>query len=130
MAEETQAMFKVLVVVLLAGSLLALGWMVLEGEEAAPHSKVYLKPESLEKQGRETGFEWSVENYEGKSVAYTAMYYANGFYLGREDFVLENGEKRESSQSFDLDNLGLKTPIKISLQVYSQEKSYNLFYWV
>jgi hypothetical protein len=122
-------MFKVLVMVTLAFSLAALAGMAFNPPEESPYSKAFLKPESIERNANRTGFELQVDNFEGKEMVYSVMYYANGFFLGRDDFALAHGESRGLDKEFDLKQKGLQQPIRVDIQIFSQEKNYRLYYW-
>ena len=126
----TETMFKGLLAVLLLGSLLAATWMVLAPRPSEGFTKAFILPQTLVKEEGQTAFDWRLENHEEETVVYSALYYANGFYLGREDVVLNPGESQEFSPDFDLAELGLSQPVKVSIQVYSQKKSYRLYYWL
>ena len=126
----TETMFKGLLALLLLGSLLAAGWLVLAPRPVEGYTKAFILPKTLVKGAGQTSFDWRLENLEGGRVVYSALYYANDFYLGREDVTLEHGESREFSQDFDLAGLGLSQPVKISVEIYSQKKRYRLYYWL
>jgi hypothetical protein len=129
MNETMQRMFRVLVIIILLASLLATGLMSPGTKSAPTYTQAFLKPDSLVKNENRAGFEMVVENLEGREVTYSALYHAGGFFMSRDDFTLAAGESKEITKDFDLADYGLTSPIKISIQVFSQEKRYNLFYW-
>jgi len=129
MNETMQTIFRVLVVFLLGASILAAGLMSPGTKSMPPYSKAYLQPTTLVRNEDRAGFSLVVENHENREVTYTVMYHAGGFFLSRDDFALKAGEMREIVKDFDLVEYGLTSPIKISIQVFSQDKRYNLFYW-
>ena len=129
MSETMERMFQGVVVFLLLGSVLAAGLMSPGTKEAPAYTKAYLKPASLAKGADRATFEMRVENHERKEMTYSAIYHAGGFYLSRDDFTLEPGEVKEIGKDFDLREYGLTSPIKISVQLFSQDRRYNLFYW-